>query len=100
MTNKEKALELIKAETYEADCSEMSSFETVDKETIQEAIDLASKSDWYYPSRNELPDSGEYFVTNEGLPAKMLDNDKYKCLVTNSIGSIYSVDTWVYLPKF
>ena len=88
MTNKEKALTLIAWDR----------FETLTERAV-DAIELAAKPDWYYPSKGEFPKLMKDFVTNLGTvyywDGEFLHLDGYMTDIT-----IMGIKAWTYLPKF
>ena len=96
MNNKDKALELINEDKWEAfeECVIVNEHNLVKK-----AIELAAKPDWYYPSKGEFPDTNKSVITIKEFPGiteeslttfKDCEKDYW----------LEYVKAWTYLPKF
>ena len=74
----------------------------VTHENALEAIKIASKTDWYYPSKGELPKIHQLIITDNEIPYKVLSDLRIRCLLDNSIINIEddNVKAYTYLPKY
>lgn len=75
----------------------------VTHENALEAIKIASKTNWYYPSKGEFPKHNDYIVVidfdnNEGTEIYW-EYDK-KDIEQDRIDWAKDVKTWAYLPKY
>ena len=105
MTNNEQALKIIEENSW---YNAVSDNPYVYDYTAKEAIELAAKPDWYYPSKGEFPKfeiNKRFLVTlyeNEGRVEEVYFHDDEVCYSKEN-DEFYSwseVKAWTYLPKF
>lgn len=95
-TNKEKALKHINQFTVTG-----GNVPTVHPYIAKEAVELASKPDWYYPEKGEFPEINNWICvvdeTGEVEPHKYRVMNK-EFIDDNFNGGYYIA--WTYLPKY
>ena len=112
MTNKEKALELIRKYTTKQKSGNGDLYDSVILlQYAKKAVDLASKTNWFYPSKNEFPQKTEEvivcFINTAGEQKTSAVYDKDDNLFydnyDNEFKDSYRNDTiikWCYLPAY
>lgn len=65
----------------------------------KQAVEIASKTDWFYPSKNELPKTGEmvYLALSNGSYKQQLF-DEYDKTTVDYFKDEFYVKAWCYLP--
>ena len=94
-TNKERALS--KLNNYIIDYGQ--SVEE-DQDTLNSFIELASKPDWYYPSKGEFPKKGDIIISYLDVMFKVLEEGKLLNCHNGGLTHINRQESWTYLPKF
>ncbi|MCP4255011.1 MAG: hypothetical protein GY775_16715 [Candidatus Scalindua sp.] len=98
--NKDIALEKIYTD-YVWDISNLpDEGKVVDVKDVEELIKLASKPDWYYPSKGEFPKHNEKIIvviSKNSYPA-IYATSHFRHL--NRQGFNDTIEAWTYLPKF
>ena len=91
MNNLQKAIELL---------DNISDFKSENIGIVYKALELASKTDWFYPSKNEFPKNGEmvYLALSNGSYKQQLFDANDKNTVDYFKNTTY-VKAWTYLPS-
>ncbi|MCP4668544.1 MAG: hypothetical protein GY849_19545 [Deltaproteobacteria bacterium] len=97
MTNLQKALELIKKYTSKQKSGNGDWVNSVIlPQYAKKAVEIASKTDWFYPSKNEFPKNGEEVWVSKFNPIRR--NKEMGFDVDDKDFWIKYIEAWCYLP--